>query len=146
MRALFKTEFVWLVPNDDARVSDGIELRREFLHDAEISEVDPHWMDQGCSFLEMLIALARRLAFQMDDHVGSCFWMLIANLGLDECNDTYNRNLERLVGEVTDQVTFRTYAADGRGGLFPVKHSEYDQRKLEIWYQMQEYIMELERG
>jgi hypothetical protein len=144
MRALFTTEFVWFVPNDDARISDGIELRGEFCYDAEISEVDPHWMDQGCSFLEMMIGISRRLSFQADRSPSFWFWKLIENLGLSECNDAYKKNLPALVEEVTDQVTFRTYSADGRGGLFPLKYPEDDQTKVELWYQMQAYIMENE--
>lgn len=146
MRALFTTEFVWFIPNDDARVSDGLELRGEFLHDMEISEVDPHWLDQGCSFLEMLIGLSRRLAFQTDDRANNCFWMLINNIELGKCNDAYKVNLPALVEDITDQITFRTYGEDGHGGLFPLKNPDTDQTKLEIWFQMQAYILEHERG
>ena len=32
---LYDTEFVWLVPNDDNRVQDGLELRREFLDEGD---------------------------------------------------------------------------------------------------------------
>lgn len=144
MRALFTTEFVWFIPNDDARVEDGRELRQEFLYDAEISEVDPHWMDQGCSYLEMLIALARRVAYQAENSPSYWFWKLIENMGLSECNDVYKVNLSALVEEVTDQITFRTYDTDGTGGLFPLKHPDLDQTKVEIWFQMQAYVMELE--
>lgn len=144
MRALFTTEFVWFVPNDDARVEDGRELRSEFLYDAEIPEVDPDWMDQGCSFLEMLIALSRRVAFQTDNSASYWFWRLIDNLGLGECNDMHKGHLADIVEEVTDRITFRTYDPDGRGGLFPLKHADMDQTKVEIWFQMQAYVLELE--
>ena len=31
---------------------------------------------------------------------------------------------------------------DGFGGLFPLKHAKKDQRKVEIWYQLQNWLME----
>lgn len=144
LKKLFTTEFVWFIPNDDARVEDGRELRFQFLNDAEIPEVDPDWIDQGCSYLEMLIALARRVAFQTDDRDARWFWKLIENMGLSECNDAYKQDISALVEEVTDQITFRTYDTDGVGGLFPLKHPEEDQTKVEIWYQMCAYVIELE--
>jgi hypothetical protein len=144
VRALFRTEFVWSVPNDDARISDAIELRTEFIIDAEIPEVDPIWMEEGCSYMELLIALSRRMAFQADNSPSYWFWQIIDNLGLTECNDMYPNDLPQLVEEVTDQVTFRTYSYDGVGGLFPLKHATMDQTRVEIWFQMQAYIMELE--
>jgi hypothetical protein len=141
-RALFTTEFVWFVPNDDARCDDGKELRVEFLMDAEIPEVDPAWMDQGCSYLEMLIALARRMAYQMDMRPKDAFWILISNIGLTECNDSYQGHIPEIVEEVTDQLTFRTYSPSGQGGLFPLRYPYEDQTKVEIWYQMNAYILE----
>lgn len=144
MRELFTTEFEWFIARDDARADDGIELRIEFLNDAEIPEVDPVWMDQGCSFLEMLVALSRRLSFQTDIRPADCFWQLIANLGLSECNDLYNHDLTHLVKEVTDQVIYRTYEDNGLGGLFPLRRPKADQTKVEIWAQMCAYVIELD--
>jgi hypothetical protein len=144
LNILYRTEFEWFVPNDDARIADGIELRIEFMHDAEIPEVDPMWMAEGCSYLELLIALSRRMSFQADNSASYWFWHLIGNLGLGECNDAYKKNLPKLVEEVTDQVTHRTYSYDGIGGLFPLKHARSDQTRVELWFQMQAYIMELE--
>ena len=36
----------------------------------------------------------------------------------------------------------REYSDNGHGGLFPLKNPKKDQRKVEIWYQMTEYINE----
>lgn len=144
-RALFTTEFIWFVPNDDARIEDGRELRFEFLIDAEIPEVDPHWVDQGVSYLEMLVALSRRGAYQNDMTAAGWFWLMVRNVGLYECNDSYNDDFIRpIVEEVTNQITFRTYHMDGRGGLFPLKRPAEDQTKIELWYQMCAYIIENE--
>ena len=143
LRQLYTTEFVWLVPNDDNRVGDGRELRYEFLDENNIVDPDPHWMDEPCSFLEMMVALSRRIAFQVDGHPREWFWILIENLDLQRCNDAYfNDNLRNVVAETIDRVFWRQYYFNGHGGLFPLNHPNQDQRNVEIWYQMNAYLIE----
>lgn len=140
-RKLFTTEFVWFVPNDDNRAEDGRELRLEFLYDAEIPELDPDWYGMGCSYLELLVALSRRLAFETDGNASDWFWHMIRNLELIQYNDSYKGSFDFLE-EVTDRITFRTYEANGQGGLFPLRHADKDQTKTEIWYQLSAYLIE----
>jgi hypothetical protein len=143
LRQLYTTEFVWLIPNDDNRVNDGKELRDEFLDDHHIRDVDPHWMNEPCSFLEMMIALSRRIAFQVDGKTRDWFWHLIENLDLQRCNDAYfNEQLSAVVTETVDRVIWRQFYFNGHGGLFPLRNPERDQRKVEIWYQMHAYLIE----
>ena len=143
MRQLYVKEFVWLIPNDDNRAEDGKALRYEFINEQGIDEVDQEWLDLGCSFLEMLIALARRAAFESDDEVVEWFWRFIFNLGLNNHTDSaYTRETEREVDNVLDTVIFRTYDADGLGRLFPLTHPRQDQRKVELWYQLAAYLTE----
>jgi hypothetical protein len=141
-RLLFKTEFFWLIPNDDNRVEDGRDLRYEFLHDLGLDTVDRTWMELGCSFLEMLIALSRRLAFEAEGTVDQWFWHLLATLDLH----FYTDNLqipEADVEDILNTVIFRTYRKDGVGGLFPLKHPHgVDQTKVEIWHQLNAYLLE----
>ena len=143
MRQLYVKEFVWLIPNDDNRAEDGKELRYEFINEQGIDEVDQAWLDLGCSVLEMMIALARRAAFESDDEVVEWFWRFIFNLGLNNQTDiAYKSATEREVDNVLDTVIFRTYDADGLGGLFPLTHPRQDQRKVELWYQLAAYLSE----
>ena len=143
MRQLYVKEFVWLIPNDDNRAEDGKELRYEFINEQGIDEVDQAWLDLGCSVLEMMIALARRAAFESDDEVVEWFWRFIFNLGLNNHTDiAYKSTTEREVDNVLDTVIFRTYDADGLGGLFPLTHPRQDQRKVELWYQLAAYLSE----
>ena len=143
MRQLYVKEFVWLIPNDDNRAEDGKELRYEFINEQGIDEVDQAWLDLGCSVLEMMIALARRAAFESDDEVVEWFWRFIFNLGLNNHTDiAYTSATEREVDNVLDTVIFRTYDADGLGGLFPLTHPRQDQRKVELWYQLAAYLSE----
>src|SRR5687768_18597032 len=64
LKLLFVKEFVWIVPNDDNRIEDGKDLRLEFVDQQKIMNVDFGWMHLGCSMLELLVALSRRLSFE----------------------------------------------------------------------------------
>jgi hypothetical protein len=142
-KQLYFKEFVWFVPNDDNRAEDGKYLRHEFLNDCQIKDPDPAWMSLGCSMLEMLIALSRRLAFMAEGEPRDWFWELLHNIGLDKSSigDVYyNTVLRRTVDEILDVVIWRRYSSKGDGGLFPLPDSDQDQRKIEIWYQLNAYL------
>jgi hypothetical protein len=62
LKLLHTKEFVWIVPNDDNRLEDGRLLRVEFVELNDIHDVEPSWMDLGCSMLEMLIALSMKFS------------------------------------------------------------------------------------
>lgn len=144
-RQLFSKEFVWIVPNDDNRVEDGRELRREFLSVTGIRNADPNWLNLGCSVLEMLIALARRCEFQTEATAEEWFWKLMDHLDLARFNDSWYRREanEAMIDERLNRLIFRTYSYDGSyGGLFPLKRPREDQRNIEIWFQMNAYLLE----
>lgn len=140
LRRMYQTEFIWLIPNDDNRVEDGRELRFEWL-DEERVNVDPNWWGLGCSFLEMLVALSRRLTFEGEGHPETWFWHLIENLDLTDCTDRVRFDMGE-IDDILDRVIYRTYAPSGDGGLFPLRHARRDQRDVELWYQMQAYLIE----
>ena len=145
LKQLYKKEFVWFIPNDDNRVADGRELRYEFVGSDYTGEIDPDWMDLGCSMLEMLMALSRRLAFESDDNARQWFWHLIEVLDLFQFNDrNYDNLAEEQIDDTLNRVIFRRYSPNGHGGLFPLRRTEQDQRDVEIWYQMCSYLIELE--
>lgn len=145
LKQLYSTEFIWIVPNDDNRCEDGILLREEFLHSGPFRHVDPEWMLLACSVLEMLVGVARRLSFEAEGDTGEWFWHLLKNLRIDHINDNfYNRNHKEYVDEIIECLIFRRYEFDGSGGLFPLQNPHEDQRKVEIWYQLGAYILELE--
>lgn len=140
LRKLFCIEFAWVVARDDNRAEDGRELRFEWAQ-LENSEIDPDWATLGCSFLEMLIGLARRLDFQTEQGVEYWFWHLIGNMGLLGHNDR-SRFLEEDIEDRINAIMFRTYDPDGNGGLFPLRQTDRDQRQVEIWYQLNEYLLQ----
>jgi hypothetical protein len=138
LHILYTTEFLWLIPNDDNRVQDGKDLRYEFLNEVETPR-DHMWLRLGCSFLEFLIALSRRAAFETEQDATTWFWELLENLALNKLNDRADISHQE-VDEILDRVIWRTYNPDGSGGLFPLLYFEKDQRGVEVWYQLNEYI------
>jgi hypothetical protein len=141
LKQLYTKEFVWIVPNDDNRVEDGKYLRIEFLDSERVVLDDPIWIELGCSMLELLIGLSRRLAFEAEGEPADWFWQLMDNLGLAHYDDRKKYPRED-VDFTLDEVIWRRYLPSGRGGLFPLHHTDVDQRKIELWYQLSAYVLE----
>lgn len=148
LRILFKTEFTHSpeIVNDENRIEDGKALRLVFLDSQGISDVDPEWMELGCSVLELLVGLSRRLEFDADGEPHYWFWIMMENLGLRGYNDKMKRMPRRHIKDVLDRFILRDYEPDGRGGLFPLRNPQHDQRERELWYQMNDYIQELNQS
>jgi hypothetical protein len=149
LKVLFTKEFVW-VPDfvsDENRIQDGIALRHEFLEASDIQDVDPDWMDVGCSMMELMVGLARRLEFQASKgRTHYWFWVLMDNIGLIGYSDErrFTRRLLDRIDDILDDVIYRNYEASGIGGFFPLDKPRYDQRNRELWYQMCDYVLERE--
>ena len=135
---LYKTEFVWVIPGDSHRASEGIELREDFLREFRC-ESDPLWESQPCSIFEMFLALANRANFQIELGVKTWFWEFMTNLKLEEYRQISGRD-EYLIADIVDTFIWRQYEPDGFGGVFPMSRTENDQRKIELWYQFCEYV------
>lgn len=95
----------------------------------------------GCSFLEMMIAISHRLSFETDRRPKWWFWHLMKNLGLENYSDDMPFTQDE-VDETLDRVIWRTYSPDGKGGLFPLEDPQHDQRQVELWYQLNAYLLE----
>ena len=150
-KELHRVKFYSMVPHDENRASDGIELREEYLKEINY----PRFVDicGECSVFEMLIGLARRMDFETGDpydfensvdRTSYWFWEMIDNLDLiafdDDSYVEYNGMDE--VPKIIENFLERNYSRDGVGGLFPIYRSKEDQRKVEIWYQMNQYLNE----
>lgn len=139
LKVLHGTEFVWVVPMDENRAEDGKDLRREFIILANTPD-DQEWRNHlGCSVLEMLVAFSRRAEHMTDIPAKTWFWEFLENLGLRECSDAVDMEKQDIV-EALETFIWRTYEADGKGGLFPMYNPLHDQRQVEIWYQFCEYL------
>lgn len=141
IRQLHSREFFMIVPNDDNRCADGIALRTEFVRSNRMIRPERVWLNMGCSVLEMLIGITRHISFEMDGDVGEWFWHLVDNLGLTRYSD--GRWNGRAIDEVIERLVWRKYSYDGNGGLFPLKEPYEDQRDVELWFQMESYMLEL---
>lgn len=140
-RLLYNKEYVWLIPNDDNRAEDGRDLRNEFADVEAVDDPSGLWMGLGCSMLELLVGLSRRLSFETDIDSRDWFYEFLVNLGLDSFHDGVVLDEER-INETLDKVIWRIYEANGCGGLFPLEKPKEDQRDIELWYQMSSYLLE----
>lgn len=134
-------QFVWSVDRDENRAVDGKNLRIKFRNETGIQDE----IKGACSFLEAVAALARRMnddIFENDPTYRSArwFWMMMENSGLDEYTD--DNFDELMVRKIVDRIIMRRYSKTGKGGFFPLKHPRQDQREVEMWYQMQSYVIE----
>jgi len=146
LRLLHKKEFSWSdIETDGNRAQDGKDLRKEFAEETGRRNVDAEWMDRPCTFLELLIALSFKLAWDGDGMTQTeWFWELIANLGLTECTDAHPPE-EAIIDHILNKVINRDYAPNGAGGLFPLKNwtdAALDRRVVELWYQAEDYLLE----
>ena len=145
IKQLYNKGFIWVVPNDDNRVGDGMYLRELFQEEfGGLPIFGP------TNMLEVMVVLARRLSFEMSeesDDVGYWFAILLNNAGLDQFpDDRYivDPAAKNNVDHILERIIKREYDHDGSGGFFPITFPEEDQRGVELWYQLNSYI--LERG
>ena len=140
---LHDVEFTYTIPKDSNRAEDGIDLRYRFAYDTGYVCADGY-LDEPCSVLEMLIALAIRCEeCIMDDpkygnRTAQWFWQMITSLGLGGMFD--DRFDEDYVKNVITTFLNREYKPDGRGGLFTIRNCDYDLRDVEIWVIMLWYL------
>lgn len=140
---LYDTIFVAIVSHDENRIADAKDLRDEFLSDVGDVRGAVDWMKAPCTMLELFVILSRELAFEMDDPASVWFWHLIEVLDLEQFDDRkYSQSSQEAIRATLDRVIWRTYEPDGHGGLFPLRSPERDQRDVELWYQLNAYLLE----
>lgn len=142
---LLNMEYVFTNPRDINRALDGKVLRKHW----EAEAARPIHFMGACSVLEFLVALADRMNdayydYENPDQTAKWFWVLINNMGM-EC---YENDYLEVIGtdglvDILVRMMNHDYAPDGsEGGLFPLRSSQTDQRVIEVWYQLQNYLME----
>lgn len=134
MSILNDTDYIWVLDRDENRADDGLRLRDEY----------GLYFDRPCSVLEMLVGLAIRInndyiGDPLDEHPEIIFWEMICNLHLDRFNDDHMDS--DLVSRILNNWMNRRFSTTGSGSIFPqYSTTNRDQRKIEIWAQMVEYI------
>jgi hypothetical protein len=144
---LYRKEFIYFIPNDDNRAYEGRELTAKF---AEINDIEYVYDDyeNNCSMLEMLIALSFRCEEVMtnrQDFISykEFFWTMLHNVNLTKyADENWSVESEFEVEFILTRINTREYDANGKGGFFPLKYYKKDQRRVELWYQMNGYLVE----
>lgn len=140
---LHNVEFVWVVPGDDNRIQDAKDLRVAFMHTLDYEEYDPMELKPFVSVLEVIIAVSRILEFVAGGEAPAWAWRLIDNLGLNHFYDPLSNPKRLDIDEILQNLIWRTYSRDGKGGFFPLVFPEEDQTRVEIWYQLNAYVKEI---
>ena len=137
---MFEKEFIWLIPNDDNRISDAMDIRMEFLDEHPQENIID--LIEHVSALEVVVALSRRLEFESDIPAIQWAMDLMRNLGLHKYSGRLSDVRVRHVNDILDALIWRQYEPNGHGGFFPLTHPEEDQTQVEIWYQAAAYLNE----
>ena len=145
---LFSIDFTYTLPMDGNREEDGINLRYRF---ADEKNYHYRWIanlldNEPCSMLEMMVALVLRIEEHITgdpdagDQTDRWFKDMLKNSGLYDFTD--DRFSSRSATNVVLDIINRRYARNGDGGLFKLRHTRKDLRRVEIWYQAMWYIDE----
>ena len=147
-KTMHQKPFYWSVPNDDNRVYEAKDLREWFCDIYRVDYRDDYF-NNTVSMLELIISLAHRCETILEDRPDSIsmrewFWRLLKNAGLEKYTDEafYDLNGGFNVDEILNMIIDRTYHRNGKGGLFPLNNYKKDQRRVELWYQMNAYLIE----
>ena len=139
---LYQAEFYWTIDHDENRAYDGLALRELYSDDTGL-----RCEKCGeCSVLEMMVALAKSCEedIMRDPEIGDrtyvWFWEMMTNLGFDALDDYYYN--ERSAEIILNRFLSRQYDPDGFGGPFYIPGVKEDLRTVELWYQLNFYMVE----
>lgn len=135
---------------DENRAKDGVNMRNLFCDAYRLDgeQMQAIFGSKPCSMLEMMIALAVRIE---DDFMGTestnnvprWFWSMIFSMGLNICSDScFDSNK---VDHIILQFIEHKYAPDGRGSLFNIPMHNLDFRNMQIWDQMNQWLILLDK-
>ena len=154
---MYETPFEVKIDNDINRAVDGNEFKGAYILDVYVAEEQKNIdfnisAEQNCSILEMIMGISKRMAFELAEDESEdfdfyrYFWEILENLGLKQYDDVqFGDNFVRCkieIREILNKLNERKYKKSGEGGMFPLLFAEKNQKKVEIWYQMQAYINE----
>lgn len=144
--SLFGMKFIAIIDRDNNRISDGDALRKEFLNSEGIDESYLfEFDDMDVSVLEVLIGIAKRIEYQVQngmdiDRTNEQFWMLLRNLDIEKYTSANYKPVN--IREKVNVWMKRKFEKNGFGSIFPLQNCDEDQRKCEIWVQMNRYVWE----
>lgn len=138
---LFSKDFEWSNKFDANRAADGVDLRSDFGYECGYTtrQLREAFTGKNCSWLEMMIGLAVRCEDSImgnddfGDRTGHWFSVMVDSLGLYLDCSSEDEN-------ILDRCKNRLYKPDGEGGLWWVKGTKKNLRRMQIWDQMCEYL------
>lgn len=142
---LFRKKFKAFLGLDGNRIEDGKALRERYIEETKDLHCPQH--EEPCSVFELLVALAIRMDYILSnktDLTGKWYSLFIENLGISEyaVNQLDDPLVQSEIEQIINKFIERRYDNMGRGGIFPLQFPLGNQRRLEIWYQMMDYIEE----
>lgn len=150
LQFLHTKKFYYLIPCDDNRYVDGINLRYLFgdMNNYDHRVIAELLDDRECSVLEMMVALSNRCETEImalpdgNDRTGYWFWQMLVSLDMNRMNDIFF-NKDR-AEDIINNLLERRYEPNGKGGLFTLKHPRRNLTEVEIWYQLMWFLNELD--
>ncbi len=149
LKTLHSIPFFATHERDLNRMDDGYRLRYEYQSFCHMQDSEDFY-EMKVSVLEVLIGLANRIEDLMydpdkGDQTLIWFWEMMDNLGFENFTDEAFGKREWYTFQVEDIVKKwmdRKFQRNGKGSPFPLKTWKYDQRKIELLYQMNDYLNE----
>lgn len=153
LRVLHDIPFTWIIHADDSRSGDAVTFRQyEFLDQLEIS-ADTNmvalgqWATAAPSCLEVLLACARRWQFYFGGpSVPYYFTKMFNNMGFNQFPGRALGPAEQnQIREMVDIWLTRQFYPNGLGSPWPLNrgfNEVEDQRRIDIWSQMNAYSAE----
>lgn len=147
--ALWDIDYFWILERDENRAKSVDLLRNRYLLDGgkERYEGKPN-------VLEVLVMLSDVMFDMLDELDGEdrrpmYFWEMIENLGLSDFTDQVYEELPnrrawfyRRIKQRISVWLERKFDYNGFGSPFPLENPREDQAEVELWYQMQYYVVE----
>ena len=126
------------IRDDNNRIDDAIYFREEILEE---------YVDEPPSVLLVLVALLDRMSLMLDNEysVKDLLEECISNADLGWYSDDHTEKLptwtNRVESEV-ERVLNRGIDSNGNHGWFPTQRYFGNQKKLSLWKQMNNYVMD----
>lgn len=123
------------IRDDDNRIDDAIYFREEMLDE---------YVDEPPSVLLVLVALLDRMSLMLGEEysVKDLLEECISNADLGWYSDDHTEKLPTWVNRVEDEVERVLNRDVDANGWFPTQEYFGNQKKMSLWKQMNNYIMD----
>ena len=135
---LNETPFHSDIRDDGNRIDDAIYFREETLNE---------YVDEPPSVLLVLVALLDRMSLMVDNEysIKDLLEECISNAALGWYSDDHTEKLPtwntRVESEV-ERILDRDIGTNGQNGWFPTEEYFGNQKKMSLWKQMNNYVMD----